>query len=249
MAGRQELPIALSAIALSMVSLAMPARAASVTIGVDALPGNCFPFSCYAYVGNSNYQQAYNSEAFPNKPITIESFDIFNAFSGLLDTATFDVYFSTSLHPVGGLSTTFATNIGPDNTLFGTYSLRGLMLQSFISFPGSNAFTYDPSRGDLLMNVVRTAGTGDGMFEAFFRADSSNSGVFQRIYGNAPVAYGRDHWGLVTRFYYTPGPLPVVGVGAAFCFSRKLRKRIKTRSGMNLKRAGGGERQGGVLDS
>lgn len=237
MAGRHELPIALSAMALSVASLAMPARAASVTIGVYSFPGNCFPFSCYAYVGNSNYQQAYNSEAFPNKPITIESFDIFNASNGLLDTATFDVYFSTSLNPVGSLSTTFATNIGPDNTLFGTYSLGGVMLQPFISFPGTKAFMYDPSKGDLLMNVFRRTGTGDGMFEAFFQADYSNSGVFQRIYGNAPVAYGIDHWGLVTRIHYTPGPLPVVGVGAAFGFSRKLRRRIKASSGMDLKRA------------
>lgn len=32
----------------------------------------------------------------------------------------------------------------------------------------------------------------------------------------------------VTDFLYVPGPLPVLGVSAAFCFSRKLRKRIKS---------------------
>lgn len=31
----------------------------------------------------------------------------------------------------------------------------------------------------------------------------------------------------VNAFYQTPGPLPVLGAGVAFGFSRKLRQRIK----------------------
>jgi hypothetical protein len=38
----------------------------------------------------------------------------------VVSSATFDVYFSTSTNPVGSLSTTFASNIGVDKTLFGT---------------------------------------------------------------------------------------------------------------------------------
>jgi hypothetical protein len=123
------------------------ARADSVIIGVDSILGNCFPFSSYAYVGNRDYQQAYNSEAFPKMPIAIESFNLFIDFLGTLDTATFDVYFSTSLHPVGSLSTAFSNNIGADNSLFGTYSLGG-PIQPVTSFKGSSTFRYDPSKGD-----------------------------------------------------------------------------------------------------
>jgi hypothetical protein len=85
------------------------------------------------------------------------------------------------------------------------------------------------------MNIVRTSGTGDGLFSAFFESDMSGSGVFQRIYGNAPVGYGRDSDGLVTRIHYTPAPLPVVSAGAAFDFSRKLRNRIKTKNDLGVK--------------
>lgn len=42
--------------------------------------------------------------------------------------------------------------------------------------------------------------------------------------------YSADSTGLLDNFantYQTPGPLPILGAGAAFGFSRKLRRRIK----------------------
>lgn len=44
----------------------------------------------------------------------------------------------------------------------------------------------------------------------------------------------------ITDFMYVPipGPLPVLGFGAAFCFSRKLRKRIKISAGCQHQRSG-----------
>lgn len=227
MTSNYGLSLAISALALLVVSPGMSARAELITIGIYSTE-NCYPFACFPSDFLELYQQAYSSEAFPRGPIQIESFDIFQDlnFNGDLDEAAYNVYFSTSLNPVGKLSTTFSKNIGPDNTLFGTYMLRGL-IQPVTSFTGNRGFTYDPSKGDLLMTVDRLWGYGDDDFDAFFQADNTGSGVFQRMYG-IETAWGIDNLGLVTRIHYTPGPLPVVGAGAAFAFSRKLRQRIKT---------------------
>jgi hypothetical protein len=45
---------------------------------------------------------------------------------------------------------------------------------------------------------------------------------------NAPSAYIDNVSVRVTLYSTVPGPLPLLGLGAAFGFSRKLRKRIKT---------------------
>jgi hypothetical protein len=216
---------------------ATPAYALSVTVGTNSNTGNCFPYSCYVITGNNTYQEAYASSAFPSAPITINSFDLFasmNAnFGDPLDTASFDVYFSTSNFTVNALSSTFANNIGADNSLFGTFSLSGNM-QPVTTFTATTPFTYDPSQGDLLMHAVRTSGTTDNSFGPFFQSDDTGSFVVSRVYGNSPTGIYSPVGALVTRFNFTPatssvpGPLPFLGVAAAFSYSRKLRKRIQT---------------------
>jgi hypothetical protein len=64
---------------------------------------------------------------------------------------------------------------------------------------------------------------------------TSNISVSAPIPGNYSSLYIEDlvsgNGGSVTAvtngFYQTPGPLPILGAGAAFGFSRKLRSRIK----------------------
>lgn len=91
----------------------------------------------------------------------ITSFDLFKSdfflYSGDLDTAAFNVYFSTSKNSVASLSTTYSSNVGLDNILFGSFSLSG-PIQPVTRFIGANPFLYDPSKGDLLMTVMRTGG-------------------------------------------------------------------------------------------
>jgi hypothetical protein len=55
--------------------------------------------------------------------------------------------------------------------------------------------------------------------------------------GGPSALYVKDYWAagqavdnLENAFYQVPGPLPIFGVGAAFGFSRNLRKRIKARA-------------------
>lgn len=222
------LPLVWSAVTISWLFSARQVHADSLTVGVDDLE-NCFPFSCFVHTGNNDYQQVYNSGAFPNTAMNIESFDVFKSVDGTLDTATFDVHFSTSMHPVGDLSPVFSENIGLDQQFFGSFSLAG-PIQPITSFLAADAFVYNPSHGDLLMTVALTSGVADGAFSAFFQADNTGSGVFQRAYGTGPSAKKIDNWGLVTRFHYSPvpGPLPLMGAAAVFRFSRALRKRRTT---------------------
>jgi hypothetical protein len=165
-------------------------------------------------------------------PFTITSFDLFEAVQGVVSEATFDVYFSTSTNPVGSLSTTFASNIGVDKTLFGTFSVGGPIppVQSFV---GATPFAYNPSSGDLLMTVYLKA-VSSGLGVAYHEA--GYSAAVERVYGGSSVGTKTFQYGLKTRFNYTynlgpaqsvPGPLPLFGAAAAFGYSRKLRNRIK----------------------
>jgi hypothetical protein len=230
--------ISLSAATFSALLSATPAHASSVTVGTnDPSAGNCYPYSCYVIDGYNTYQEAYASSAFPSAPITINSFDLFAStidFGGNpLDTASFDVYFSTSNFAANALSSIFANNIGADNSLFGTFSLSG-NIQPVTTFTATTPFTYDPSQGDLLMYSVLTSGTTDGFYGPFFQADYTGSNVVSRVVGNSPVGTYLTTGALVTRFNFTPatssvpGPLPFLGVAAAFGYSRKLRKRMQT---------------------
>ena len=236
---RKPIFISLTAAAFSAVLSSTPAHALSVTVGTnDPSQGNCFPYSCFVFAGYDQYQAAYASSAFPSAPLTINSFDLFAStidFGGNpLDTASFNVYFSTSNFATNALSTTFANNIGADNSLFGTFPISGNM-QSVTTFIASTPFTYDPSLGDLLMYAVRTSGATDGSYGPFFQADYTGSNIISRVYGNSPTGNYSSTGALVTRFNYTsnisssvPGPLPALGAAAAFGFSRKLRNRIRT---------------------
>jgi hypothetical protein len=213
----------------SAVLSAAPSYSASVTIGSND-SYNCIPFGCPTLAGT--YQQAYSSNVFSVGPFTITSFDLFEAIQGVVSSATFDVYFSTSTNPVGSLSTTFASNIGVDNTLFGTFSVGGPIppVQSFV---GASPFAYNPSSGDLLMTVYLKA-VSSGLGVAYHEA--GYSAAVERVYGGSSVGTKTFQYGLQTRFNYTydlgpaqsvPGPLPLFGAAAAFGYSRKLRNRIK----------------------
>lgn len=66
---------------------------------------------------------------------------------------------------------------------------------------------------------------------------TESSGDDLSVFFSAPSVYVEDYWSssasgqvdvdAITNSYQTPGPLPILGAGAAFGFSRKLRSRIK----------------------
>jgi hypothetical protein len=153
---------------------------AGVIVGTDNQT-NCLPFGCINSLSVVEMQQVYSSSAFSG-PISIGSFSVFAdpAYQTSLEDATIAVYFSTTSAAVNGLSTDLATNIGADNSLFGTYTLTGPS-PSTLTFTGT-AFNYDPGAGNLLMDIVVTSGGATGDYDGF-QADSSGV-VTSRAYNS-----------------------------------------------------------------
>lgn len=162
---------------------AVPASAASVTVGNND-SGNCYPFSCLASDVNntgSRYQQVYSSTAFSGA-ININSISFFlsEGQGGLMDSASYAISFSTTSAAVGALDTTFANNVGGDSQAFGTFAVSGAM-PSVLSFTGTS-FAYNPSMGNLLMNVDVFGLTASNGYQSFFQADFTGVKT-SRLYG------------------------------------------------------------------
>jgi hypothetical protein len=202
----------------------------SVTVG-NANDGTCYPFSCAASEGITLFQQIFNGSSFSGSGY-ITSFDqtLFTALDygpELLDSATYEIGFSTL--PTYSLSPSPIDNIGFDYASFGAYSLGGLS-PNILSFEGT-PFYFDPAQGNLVMTVlISDLTTSSNIYNAFYNSDHSIDQTF-RCYGNV-AACSVDKNAPVTTFNLAsslsvPAPLPLLGVGAAFSFSRNYRRRIK----------------------
>jgi hypothetical protein len=133
---------------------------ADVILGAPGNGANAFPFVVYNGGMTSEYQQAYAAADFSG-PITITGLSFFAApqIGGGTVTiqGTYTISLAYSANPVGSLSSTFANNIGANFTTI--FSGQSTQSGVNITFPASTPFTYDPSMGPLLLDVV--ASTGD----------------------------------------------------------------------------------------
>lgn len=135
----------------------------------------------------------------------------------------FQYYLSTTSRSVAFLSTTFADNVGPDNTLvanYGPYSYATANLpgpgntRSFdFVIPFTTPFLYDPAAGSLLLDVhisevSLTSGTlftSDGYFNTALSAPGrSIRSMISQSELTGEVVTG----GLVNQFGYQPVPEP-----------------------------------------
>jgi hypothetical protein len=173
---------------------------ADVIVGAPGNAGNVFPFVSY----NGEYQQAYAAADFSG-PITITGLSFFG-FAPPNGTVTIQGTYSISLaysaNPVGSLSTTFANNIGANFTTI--FSGQSTQSGVNITFPASTPFTYDPSMGPLLLDVV--ASTGDPHSGALWVNLAFPGG--ERVLFNGRT----DTVGLVTNFNSVPGPIAGAGL-------------------------------------
>ena len=218
----------LPALLLCFVLLTAASAVAGVIVGQPADPGtgNCYPFGC-AYGGNgTEYQQVYNSGQFSG-PITINNLEFYNTQFDFAATAmnsgTWAISLSTTSADWNTLSGNFAANIGANNTLVFTGNLDqtwafGDTLQISLTTP----FTYDPSMGNLLMDVMVNGITAPGG-SIYFDTNGNNEGEFNgntylgRVYNDGAVNSG---YGLVTGFdagsisqIPEPGSMALLGSG------------------------------------
>src|SRR5262249_38763059 len=137
---------------------------------------------------------------------------------------------STTSATPGSPGTNYAANKGPDfTTVFsGTKTFTGAGNGTFdLQFP-ITPFTYDPSKGNLLLDVVINSSTGGGVF-FFFGASPDTGRIFNN--GGSGAATADPLRGLETRFTVgaaavpEPATLAVFGVLAAGAFG--VRRRLK----------------------
>lgn len=208
------------------------AAQASVTVGhYDS--GNCYPYSCLASDSNGiEYQQVFSSTLFPSSG-TINSISVYQSQGGMMDSATYTLYLSTTSKTVGALDTINpANNIGANNALFGSYTLGGTM-PSVLTLTGA-AFNYDPMLGNLLLDVVISGLTSANGYQSFFQADYSGSETSRLWTTNFGSNQGTG--ALVTTFDFVPTAVPepssltLLGLGLAFAGIAGSRRKGKTKA-------------------
>jgi len=226
------------------LALTGSANAGGVIVGV-ADQGNCYPFMCNdsgTSVGQSiEYQQVYTSSAFGSTPIAISGltfYQIFAAQFGGTDAVlagNYNVSLSTTSVAVNALSTTLSSNVGADSATFFNGSLPTAPFGSSFTITGT-AFNYDPTKGNLLMDIVVTNqaslpnGTGNGY------NDADDTGLStSRAYALTNVGNFADGIGLVTGFTFgpqhtVPEPSSFVMAGAAVVMGLGLVRRRRARA-------------------
>jgi hypothetical protein len=227
------------------LSLALSILAADVIVtgyrDPDFSTDTVVPFGVSGF--GVRYQQVYASSIF--SPISPGGGWITN-IEVAFDPPTFEVGFitsvqinlSTTLRTPDGLSTTFAENIGSDDTVvlgpnrIGLAQSGGLGLPVPIYF--ERPFYYDPDLGNLLMDVrLVQDGPSVGGFDATVRAGDPVSSVYA-IDVNALIADRISTVGLDTAFVIVPVPEPAslallaVGLAALSLWCRQHKHNTPT---------------------
>lgn len=188
------------------------AKASTISVGSpDATPSlaRCIPFTCAFDYGAGEYQQVYTNTAFSG-PFSISqiSFTLDTMHAGnATEPATFDIYLSTTSKSVGGLDTNLSLNEGADKQLFGSFSLSGTV-PDVLTFTGA-PFPYDPSQGNLLMDVVFTSSTYNNAALAYFMYTTPD-GLTSRAWTSSGGGFAQNA-GAFTTFGDPPSTAPSTG--------------------------------------
>jgi hypothetical protein len=197
--GRLPVDFGLSRAASATVTQAVDFN--TMTIGGPSEGGNFFPFGG-GYDRASRYQQAYSSTQFGNSvPLLIRSIS-FVGGQGTFATNTYAFSLSTVTTGIDDLSTTsFDANRGADNALLASANLSG-PAPATLRIEGSTPFLYDPSRGNLLLDIaVSPGGVFPSGFGASYQSRFTAFGIMSRYhdFGTGFIGYG-----LITQFEFAP---------------------------------------------
>ena len=129
---------------------------------------------------------------------------------------TLRIYASTTSRSVAGLSTTFAENLGTNNTLVfdGTVNLTtgnlpgpGNTRQFDYVFPFTTPFLYDPAAGNLVLDLQIVASGSAVTFDTV-SGDPAIGRVFS--FGSSTASTGMLLFSHVTQFTFEPPPLVTI---------------------------------------
>ena len=198
-----RVPAVLSSDAVGSSALVQIDAFNTVVIGEPADGSNFFPFGGSAFGAANRYQQAYAAGRFNSStPLLIRSITFLGG-QGALATNSYAFFLSTITAGIDNLSTTnFNANRGADNTLLATLNLSGAA-PATLTIEGATPFLYDPSAGNLLLDIVITpGGVIGGALPSFYLArNGTASGIMSRYHNFGTGFIG---WGLVTRFELAP---------------------------------------------
>ena len=182
------------------------------------------------------YQQVFDASQFSSfRPQSINEIDFRNgifvneAFTTTI--ANIQISLSTTSAAVGGLSSTFADNVGADSTL--VYSGSLTLSSTNAAGPGGthvfdiaihlqNAFVYNPALGNLLLSIVNISGADPSIVNHDFWDATDNSGVMSRVFGPegdpSSTTGTTDGLGLIAQFRFgaavpEPSSLTLLALG------------------------------------
>lgn len=216
----QRTPITAAALCLALVLAAHPAQAQQkITVGTTNGVVNGIPFGLSntgqpLYAAGNEFQEIYSStyfQAVSSGPLTISDIAFASSSSfGFVQpsTATYNVTLSLSTTKaqvnVNSFKADFAANKGADFTQVfnGTLTANLQANNTFdLVFPTA-PFTYDPSQGNLLFDLVVNQGA-SGTGEAEFLT-TSGSQTLRAYKSGATSPTFVDQFGLYTQFTAIP---------------------------------------------
>ena len=179
---------------------------------------NSYPFDLSeAGLSSQRYQQVYASSQFGSAGLITQIIFRPDAFSGHAFTSTLpDIQIDLSTTQAGddGLSTTYADNVGADNTV--VFDRGPLTLSSAFTGPPdgpkdfdivitlTHPFFYNPANGNLLMDVRNFGGGTTTFFDAVFATGDGSSRLFNSDVNGTTGS--TDTEALVTGFTIVPEP-------------------------------------------
>jgi hypothetical protein len=200
---------------VSVLGFASGAQAMIIGLPADAT-GNSFPFG-YDFGGtNTRYQQVYDASNFAG-PIDIAKITFFKTVvpGGSLASGDYTFSLSTTSVAVNALDpVNFDNNLGPDNQLFNVFTLAGGLAPTELSFAGT-PFDYDPTSGNLLLDIQIAGFSHSGGAAAFDARNGTAGGIFSSAH-NFSSSPATDNFGLVTAFAPVPEPTAAVLFGVGF---------------------------------
>jgi hypothetical protein len=166
----------------------------------------------------STFQQVYSASEFgfaPTNRIDAISFRMDGETGqSFVGTWNASVFLSTTLRSPDSLSPAYGDNAGPDSVqVFGgrflIWATNTPGLRAFqVRIPFETPFFYDPTRGNLEVAIVTSAGPKDLVLDAQLAANDSVG----RVFGGISTSGSVDSLGLVTEFEITPVPEPSFGI-------------------------------------